>query len=159
MAKTNKKYWRPSVGDRFGKMVVTADEPKRTPKNILFPCRCDCGELTYVRPRDLRNGIVISCGCGQTKHDQHKTAGYKVWKGMNQRCNSPTSKDFKYYGGRGIKVCQRWRENFAHFLTDMGPRPTHQHTIERINNDGDYEPANCCWATMKQQNRNRRKAA
>lgn len=80
---------------------------------------------------------------------------YNCWKKMRNRCNNPNNGDYRYYGARGIRVCARWN-CFADFIADMGPRPTGRHTIDRINNDGNYEPGNCRWATMAQQNANRR---
>jgi hypothetical protein len=80
---------------------------------------------------------------------------YSVWRGIKARCTYPSMDAYPYYGGRGIKVCPRWRESFAAFLEDMGPRPSPAHSIERINGDGDYEPSNCCWASRAQQSRNR----
>ena len=154
------EYSRPNVGDRFSGLVVTSDQPRRISKSIRFPCRCDCGNITYFRLIDLREGAVKSCGCRQyTKsHNQSSTPIYNAWKTMKQRCHNPKDKDFKHYGGRGIVVCQRWHDDFSAFLADMGPRPTPLHTVERKNNDGNYEPSNCCWATRKEQNSNRKRA-
>ncbi len=88
-----------------------------------------------------------------------KTAEYACWIGMRRRCYVPTDRSFDLYGGRGITVCDQWRASFANFLADMGPRPSPKHSIDRINNDGNYEPDNCRWATASQQVSNRRSRA
>lgn len=95
---------------------------------------------------------------GQPTHGKSETREYRVWADMMQRCSNPKNARYADYGGRGIKVCKRWKEGFAfaNFLKDMGPRPSTQHSIDRINNDGNYEPSNCQWATRSQQQNNKR---
>lgn len=95
---------------------------------------------------------------GETKHINGKrvaTPEYRAWQSLKNRCTNPNARDYPYYGGRGIKVCQRWLNSFENFLADMGRRPTPQHSLDRIDPDGDYEPSNCRWATKQEQARNR----
>jgi hypothetical protein len=97
---------------------------------------------------------VFSNRCRRTNRTKHPE--YSSWKGMISRCYREKDKDFRYYGARGVTVCQRWIDSFEAFLCDMGPRPSSQHSIDRINTFGPYEPINCRWATMDEQNANRR---
>jgi hypothetical protein len=156
------------TGKRFGMLtVVRRDGNFRQPGGHEFPawlCQCDCGSVSRRRAYDLRRSTK-SCGCARggkvranrTIHGQAaaRTGAYKSWMAMRKRCLSTTAINYANYGGRGIKVCQRW-DSFENFLADMGPRPEGL-TLERINNEGDYEPSNCKWATYKEQGANRRK--
>lgn len=123
------------------------------------PCRCDCGAEKTVAGNTLRLGDARSCGClivdTQTKHGMYGTPTYGSWSRMIARCTNPKSNRYKYYGGRDIKVCERWML-FVNFYADMGMRPSTKHSIDRIDNDGDYEPRNCRWATAKEQSANKR---
>lgn len=123
-----------------------------------FLCRCDCGVEVLRSYVSLQTGGAKSCGClykeQRTKHGQSKTKLYAVWAAMHDRCKRPTVRNYPNYGGRGIKVCERWSE-FVAFRDDMGPRPPGG-TLERNDTDGNYEPSNCRWATNKEQQSNRR---
>ena len=150
-------------GQRFGRLTaLRRSSSVRTLGGQLkqrWVCVCDCGTEVIVRSQPLRNGSTRSCGCLQReariRHGQHKHPLYSIWKGMLDRCNNPFSKDFERYGARGISVCKRW-ENPSCFFSDIGTRPSERHTLDRKNNDGDYEPGNVRWALPLFQARNRR---
>ena len=155
------------TGQRFGRLTVL-DISHRLNRRIIWRCICDCGKETRTATiADLRSGNTRSCGClsreissrVNLKHG-HTSGGkwsptFRSWADMRTRCFNPNIKKFKNHGGRGITICDRW-DDFQNFLSDMGERPSGL-TLDRIDNDGNYEPGNCRWATWSQQNKNRRK--
>jgi hypothetical protein len=134
-------------------------------------CKCDCGKKKKMYVHNVLSGKSKSCGCYRdeqakirgydsiTVHSMSKTPEYRAWICMKWRCCKTTNHSYKYYGARGIRVCDRWLTSFKNFYNDMGKRPSENHTIDRINCDGNYEPDNCKWSTPKEQANNKRNTA
>ena len=158
-------------GKRFGRLIVLSYFRNNKHGHPIWECLCDCGTKKEVLGFHLRTGATVSCGCyireksskrmseiytihGFAK-DKKKDPTYTVWKSMIQRCMNPNQKSYKHYGGRGITVCERWK-NFENFLADMGERPMDNLSLDRIDNSLGYFKENCRWATRKEQDRNKR---
>jgi hypothetical protein len=150
------------IGTRFGRLIVVSRVNSQNRSQTRWLCRCDCGNEKEIYAAHLRKGSTVSCGCfareslvkRMSSHGLTDDIAYRPWIQMRARCNSSVHPSYHAYGARGIRVCERWND-FEAFLSDMGPRPSLNHSLDRENNNGNYEPGNCRWATPKEQQNNR----
>jgi hypothetical protein len=141
------------TGQRFGRLVVRGRAPGDAWGRARWVCACDCGNDHLTDGDCLRSGTSQSCGClaaeqaraRLVRHDMARTPEYRKWKNMRSRCRNPNFKGYATNGGRGITVCDRWSESFENFYADMGPRPSPDHRLKRIDTDADYSADNCFW--------------
>lgn len=151
-------------GMRFGGITAIRDVGTLVGKTRKWEFLCDCGNRFISCGSRARLGTVISCQeCSRerisklnTSHGMRDSAEYGIWIHIKERCLNPSNKSFERYGGRGISVCERWTHSFENFIADMGIRPSNKHSIDRINNNGNYEPSNCRWSTPVEQGNNKR---
>jgi hypothetical protein len=151
------------VGQKINMLIAVKELPQKHSRRRIL-CKCDCSNNTKVYFSEFICGKVKSCGClirkrtieRNFKHGKSNTPEYRSWAGMKTRCYNKNQKSYPGYGGRGICVCKRWRHSFKNFLSDMGNRPSPNHSLDRIKNGKNYKPSNCRWATKKEQNNNTR---
>lgn len=148
-------------GEKFGRLTVIGFAYVNKYGCSVWKCRCDCGTELEAIGYKLRNGHTTSCGCSRKHHGKSGTKLHNVWANMKYRCNNENMPYYKDYGGRGIKVCDEWQNSFQAFYDYVSKLPhfgEEGYSLDRINNDGNYEPNNVRWATQKEQNTNRRRA-
>ena len=162
------------TGHKFGRLLTLRRGSNTNNRLPQWVCLCDCGIERTIAGCDLRSGHTKSCGClqrerardtieanrgtGRLSHGMTESPEYNSWCAMKKRCLNPKTTRYERWGGRGIKICPQWVNSFETFLADMGKRPSLGHSLDRINNDGDYEPDNVRWATSVEQANNRRES-
>lgn len=152
------------IGNRYGRLLIKDYAGKNSQKKTQWLCICDCGVEKIISSADIKAEKIVSCGCHKNEsaskrfstHKLCKSSEYSSWAAMINRCTNKKLRDYKNYGGRGIVVCDRWRDSFEDFLLDMGNKPSQKHSIDRIDVNGNYQKSNCRWADDFQQARNAR---
>lgn len=159
-----KKFPQDLTNIKFGRLQAIKKSVKQSGYRALWDCKCDCGRDFVANRSALTSGNTKSCGClkidqltqRNTKHGKARSSEYNLWTRIKRVCTRPQSNRYVYYGARDIKMCERWHQSFQDFLSDIGQRPTPRHSLDRINNNGDYEPKNVRWATCQEQMLNTR---
>lgn len=154
------------IGQKYGRLVILDYYAGTHTIQPKIRVQCECGTVKVTWLNAVTRGSSTSCGCyrneqsskAATKHGGRHTPEYAVWCTMKARCSNPNNEKYMSYGGRGIEVCKRWADNFQNFIDDMGKRPSKRHSIERKDNNGNYEPSNCEWALPAQQMKNQRRS-
>lgn len=152
------------TGQRFGRLTVIGFDKQDEFRQYMWLCKCDCGNVVSIRGYSLRSGNTQSCGCIQKEtnlklrqtHGMTKTRIYNIWQSMKQRCSTPSVSCYKYYGGRGISVCDEWQSFEPFYQWAISNGYADNLTIDRIDVNGNYEPINCRWITIQEQQRNKR---